>query len=135
VAAIGGLYNVPLQGYFFTYLGEFVRTKLQFVGGSVPSPHCAAATIMWAMAFRYHRPTFYWLAPIMISLYISTFYGRYHYVTDAVTGIAVAVLALLLAPALVKIWNRFAGRSSCVNASQRNPIGPHNVQSPFSKMR
>jgi hypothetical protein len=135
VAALGTLYHVPLQGYWFTYLGEWVRTKLQFVGGSVPSPHCAAATIMWAMAWRYHRPTFYLLTPVMLSLYISTFYGRYHYVTDAVTGVGVALLALLLAPALTKAWNRLAARFTRPNEGGSDPAAAGTAQSSFSKMR
>ena len=100
------LYTVPLQGYFFTFLGEFIRSHLHFAGGSIPSPHAAAATIMWIMAYRYHRPSFWILMPIVLSLYISTFYGRYHYVTDAVVGILVATFALLIAPILMKFWNK-----------------------------
>jgi len=83
---------------------------LHFAGGSIPSPHTAAATIMWVMAYRYHRPSFWILSPIILSLYISTFYGRYHYVTDAVVGIVVAFLALTVAPLLLKLWDRIASR-------------------------
>ncbi|MEX0602092.1 MAG: phosphatase PAP2 family protein, partial [Bacteroidota bacterium] len=75
------LYTVPLDGYVFTYLGELMRSQLHYAGGSIPSPHAAAATIMWVMAYRYHRPSFHVLTPIVITLYVSTFYGRYHYVT------------------------------------------------------
>ena len=98
IAALGKLYTVPLKGYAWTWLGELVRSRLHYVGGSIPSPHAAAATVMWAMAYRYHRPSFYVLAPIILSLYVSTFYLRYHYLTDAFVGIAVAVLALRAAP-------------------------------------
>jgi membrane-associated phospholipid phosphatase len=100
VAAMGDRYTVPLNGYFFTWMGEWVRTNLQFPGGSIPSPHCAAATVMWAMAYRYHRTTFWLLLPVVLSLYVSTFYARYHYLSDALTGIATAVVAVKLAPAL-----------------------------------
>jgi len=106
------LYNVPLDGWIWTYLGECMRKYLHFAGGSIPSPHTAAATIMWIMAYRYHRPSFWILAPIVLSLYISTFYCRYHYITDAVVGIAVAFLALAIAPSLMKLWDRMAGRVS-----------------------
>ncbi len=80
------LYTVPLDGWIWTYLGECMRKYLHFAGGSIPSPHTAAATIMWIMAYRYHRLSFWILTPIVLSLYISTFYCRYHYVTDAVVG-------------------------------------------------
>lgn len=106
------LYKVPLDGYVFTYFGELMRKYLHFAGGSIPSPHAAAATIMWIMAYRYHRPSFYVLTPIVLSLYVSTFYGRYHYLTDAVVGILVAFLALALAPVLMRMWDRMVGRGS-----------------------
>lgn len=110
MATIGDLYTVPLNGYVWTYLGELMRSQLHYIGGTIPSPHCAAATIMWVMAFRYHRPSFYVLTPIVLSLYVSTFYGRYHYVTDAVVGVAVAFLALALVPTLIKWWDQTADR-------------------------
>jgi membrane-associated phospholipid phosphatase len=106
IAAIGDQYTVPLKGYLFTWLGEWVRTNWQFPGGSIPSPHCAAATVMWAMAYRYHRPAFWLLLPVVLSLYVSTFYGRYHYLSDAVLGIATALVAAKLAPALARTWAR-----------------------------
>ncbi len=100
------LYTVPLDGWIWTYLGEFMRNYLHYAGGSIPSPHAAAATIMWMMAYRYHRPSFWVLSPIIISLYISTFYCRYHYVTDAIVGIITAFVAILISPILMKAWDR-----------------------------
>jgi membrane-associated phospholipid phosphatase len=104
------LYTVPLDGWIWTFLGECMRKYLHFAGGSIPSPHTAAATIMWVMAYRYHRLSFWILSPIVLSLYISTFYCRYHYVTDAVVGVLVAFLALAIAPLLMKLWDRIAGQ-------------------------
>ena len=112
IATIGSLYTVPLNGYVFTFLGELMRSNLHYIGGTIPSPHCAAATIMWIMAYRYHRPSFYILTPVVLSLYISTFYARYHYVTDAVVGVTVAFLALALVPLLIKAWDAIAVRQS-----------------------
>jgi membrane-associated phospholipid phosphatase len=108
------LYTVPLDGWVWTFLGECMRKYLHFAGGSIPSPHTAAATIMWVMAYRYHRPSFWILTPIVLSLYISTFYCRYHYVTDAVVGIAVAFLALAIVPLLIKLWDKMAERKSVI---------------------
>jgi hypothetical protein len=106
IAAMGDRYTVPLTGFLFTWQGEWVRASLQFPGGSIPSPHCAAATVMWAMAYRYHRTAFWLLLPVVLSLYVSTFYGRYHYVSDAVLGIATALAAVKMAPALARAWER-----------------------------
>ena len=110
------LYTVPLDGWVWTFLGECMRKYLHFAGGSIPSPHTAAATIMWIMAYRYHRPSFWILSPIVVSLYISTFYCRYHYVTDAVVGILVAFLALATAPVLMKMWDTMVSRKSIPSA-------------------
>lgn len=104
---IRDLYSVPLDGYLFTTLGELMRSQLHYAGGSIPSPHAAAATIMWIMAYRYHRPSFHVLTPIILSLYVSTFYGRYHYLTDAVVGVLVAFAALAFAPYCMRAWDRF----------------------------
>jgi membrane-associated phospholipid phosphatase len=60
---------------------------------------------MWMMARRYIRPVFYTLAPVILSLYVSTFFLRYHYLTDSVVGILTAVFVILSAPALVEAWN------------------------------
>jgi membrane-associated phospholipid phosphatase len=103
-SAIANQFAVPLDGYFITSLGEWVRTRLQFPGGSLPSPHCAAATVMWAATWRDHRPLFWLFLPLVLSLYVSTVYCRYHYLTDAVTGVVTAFIAMSSAPRLLRIW-------------------------------
>lgn len=101
---MGKSYTVPLDGYLFTWLGELVRAKAHFPGGSLPSPHCAAATVLWGMTWKYHRGTFWALTPVILTLYVSTVYGRYHYLADAVTGVGLAVLVLAVAPRLLRRW-------------------------------
>lgn len=103
-STIGNEFTVPLKGYFMTWLGEWVRTRLQFPGGSLPSPHCAAATVLWAATWRHHRLAFWLLLPLVLSLYVSTVYCRYHYFSDAVTGVATAFVAIGTAPALLRIF-------------------------------
>jgi membrane-associated phospholipid phosphatase len=120
IATIGSQYTVPLTGYVWTYFGELMRSHVHYIGGTIPSPHAAAATIMWMMAYRYHRPSFYVLTPIVLSLYISTFYGRYHYVTDAVVGVIVAFVALALAPKLMRVWDRIVERQRGISAPSRS---------------
>lgn len=108
------LLTVPLKGGFFTLCGEYIRTHIHRIGGSLPSPHCAVATVMWLMARRYSRPAFYVLGPVILSLYVSTFYLRYHYVSDAVAGIAAGIVVLLAVPAAMRIFNRGAARVGAV---------------------
>ena len=103
---IGQLYNIPLGGFFFASIGEFIRNHVHVPGGAFPSMHCAAATVMWWMAYRYSRTTFYVLTPVVLSLYISTVYGRFHYLIDVIAGISVALLTMALGQVLIKEWNR-----------------------------
>jgi membrane-associated phospholipid phosphatase len=103
---IGDLHTVPLRGHFFTAVSEIIRNRVHNPGGTIPSIHCAAATIMWWTAYRSARPAFYVLAPIILSLYVSTVYGRFHYLFDVFVGIAAAVLAIVLGKILIKAWNR-----------------------------
>jgi membrane-associated phospholipid phosphatase len=104
-AYIGTSFTVGLHGYLFTSAGEFIRSHLHYVGGSLPSPHAAAATVLWAMTWRYRRGLFWLLTPLVVTLDVATFYCRYHYVTDAVAGILTAVGAIAAAPALQRWWH------------------------------
>jgi membrane-associated phospholipid phosphatase len=65
---------------------------------------------MWVTAYRFHGPTFYILSPIILSVYVSAFYGRYHYLSDVLLGILTAVATLLIIPVLMKSWNSRADR-------------------------
>ncbi len=103
---MGDQYSVPLKGFFWTKLGEGMRVSFQFVGGTIPSPHCASSTVMWLMAYRYDRRAFWLLGPLILSLYLSTFYCRYHYLTDSIVGIAVGVMAFAVAST---VWRRWPG--------------------------
>jgi membrane-associated phospholipid phosphatase len=107
-----GEFTVPLKGWLFTAAGEYIRSNIHLVGGNLPSPHCAIATVMWLMAYRYRRLAFWLLTPVILCLYVSTFYGRYHYVSDSIAGIAAGLLVLGLAPLLLHGWNRLAGRGA-----------------------
>jgi membrane-associated phospholipid phosphatase len=107
---MGERYTVPLEGWGWTWLAELMRREAHYVGGTIPSPHCAAATVMWGMAWRWHRPAFWALAPVIVSLYLSTVYGRFHYLIDVATGLAVALAVLSAAPRLLAAWERLASR-------------------------
>ena len=43
--------------------------------------------------------------PVMLSLYVSTVYGRFHYLSDMVIGIAAGILVILVAPLIERAWN------------------------------
>jgi membrane-associated phospholipid phosphatase len=97
------LYTVPLNGGIFTWFGEWIRHNAHYPGGNFPSPHCAAGTIMLIMLYKYNRKVYFVMLPIIILLYISTVYGRYHFAMDGVTGIAAAFLVVWFSPKVIKL--------------------------------
>lgn len=107
-------YSIPLEGGLFTYLSELIRQDLHFPGGSLPSPHCAAATVILWASYKNNRKIFYVVLPIIILLYISTVYGRFHYFMDSLTGILTGYFAILLYPIIVKVFNLFKIFSRCL---------------------
>jgi membrane-associated phospholipid phosphatase len=97
----------PLEGEIFTFIGEWMRTNLHYPGGCLPSPHCASATVMIVMMYRYNRVLFWSLLPIVLTLYVSTVYGRYHYSWDGVAGILLSLLVLKSRNRFVWVTGKF----------------------------
>ena len=103
--SIRSLLTEPLTAGVFGTIAEWIRANVHQPGGSIPSPHCAVATVMWFMSRKYTRHGALWLAPVIIGLYASTVYGRFHYLSDMVLGIAAGVLVILVAPSIERAWN------------------------------
>jgi membrane-associated phospholipid phosphatase len=101
--------SIPSGGVFGA-IAEYIRAHVHAPGGTIPSPHCAVATVMWFMSLKYTRRGFWLLAPVILSLYVSTVYGRFHYLSDSVIGIAAAVVVLLAAPSIAGTWNRWTDK-------------------------
>jgi hypothetical protein len=114
-------YTVPLRGGPFTALAEFMRGNLHYAGGSLPSPHCAAGTVMLVTMFRSHRGWAWATAPLLVCILPATVYGRFHYLSDGLAGIAVAVLVLSIHRACRAHRTRTAGMSSHTPAGTNVP--------------
>jgi membrane-associated phospholipid phosphatase len=107
-------YSVSLEGGLFTYLSELIRNNLHFRGGSLPSPHCAAATtILWA-CYKYNKNIFFVILPSVILLYISTVYGRFHYSMDVIAGILTGCFAILIYPLVIRFIDLVKTLFDCV---------------------
>jgi membrane-associated phospholipid phosphatase len=65
-------------------------------GGCMPSSHVAVATVVFVFAYKYTRRLFYFLGPLILSLFVGTVWGRFHYLSDVIAGILVAFLSLYL---------------------------------------
>jgi len=68
-----------------------------------PSMHVAISFVMWLYAYRNSRRLFWILSPLILSLWISTVYLRYHYLSDIVAG-------LILVPPCYWVSNWLFGR-------------------------
>ncbi len=100
------LYTVKFSGYFFKSITNLIEGEAMLHGGCFPSAHCAAATVMLFLSFKYDKVLFAWTAPIIITLYVSTIYGRYHYPSDFAAGFIAGAVAIRLATSLQNHWDR-----------------------------
>ncbi len=67
-----------------------------------PSLHVGISFVVWLYAYRNSRGLFWILAPLILSLWVSTVYLRYHYLVDCVAGLILAPLSFWLANWLFK---------------------------------
>lgn len=67
-----------------------------------PSMHVAISFLVWLYAWRNSRRLFWLLSPLVLSLWVSTIYLRYHYLIDCVAGFLLAPLCYYLANWLFK---------------------------------
>lgn len=102
-----GQYETALEGGLFTFLGELMRSDAHFPGGNLPSPHCMAATIMLFVLFKYNRKLFYLSLPLILLLYVSTVYCRFHYAWDGVIAIVLAIILIKVLPVFQKLIDMF----------------------------
>jgi len=109
VPAIGPLYTlrdqftVPLRQPL-----ELFNRQVEFMDFArihrdvFPSLHVGISFSVWLYAYRNSRRLFWLLSPLVLSLWASTVYLRYHYLVDVVAGLLLAPLCLWLANALFR---------------------------------
>ena len=101
-------HQLEMNGGFFTSLAQGLIDFAGIQGAAMPSSHVAVAFVVLVYARRHHR-TFYWvLLPLVISLTVSTIYGRFHYVSDVLAGMLVAAFSILLCDKVIKREDRFS---------------------------
>ena len=62
-----------------------------------PSLHVAISFVVWLYAWRNSKRLFWILSPIILSLWVSTIYLRYHYLIDCVAGFVLAPICYVAA--------------------------------------
>lgn len=98
----------PLEGQLFYDLVHEVASRGGARGGAFPSTHVSISTIAMLLALRYSRRLAFLILPIYIGICLGTVYGRFHYISDVLAGIALAVLLVLA----LRLAER-AGRLNC----------------------
>lgn len=109
VPAVGPMYT--LRDQFTVPLGhslEFINRQIEFMDFArikrdvFPSLHTGISFVVWLYAWRNSKKLFGILSPLILSLWFSTVYLRYHYLVDVVAGLGLAPLCYWLSNALFR---------------------------------
>jgi membrane-associated phospholipid phosphatase len=111
VPAIGPMYTlrdqftVPLHQSMWVFnrdmdFMDFARIRRDVF----PSLHVAISFVVWLYAYRNSKKLFWILSPLVLSLWLSTIYLRYHYLIDVVAGLILAPLCYGVANWLFRRW-------------------------------
>jgi membrane-associated phospholipid phosphatase len=109
VPAIGPMYTlrdqytVPLRQSMWVFdrqvdFMDFARIRRDVF----PSLHVAISFVVWLYAYRNSKKLFWILSPMILSLWVSTLYLRYHYLIDVVAGLVLAPISFWLANRLFR---------------------------------
>ena len=102
------------SGLFYRIM-KWIYQVFEAPGAAIPSSHVAIALVTLYFSFRYIRGI-RWLHLVMtVLLCLATVYCRYHYVSDVLAGIAIALL-------LIPIANRLYSKldQGCAENTQTN---------------
>src|SRR6516162_6571072 len=80
-----------------------------------PSLHVGISFVVWLYAYRNSRRLFWILMPLVLSLWVSTVYLRFHYLVDCVAG-------FILAPASFALANWLFARFGDLRLSVALPV-------------
>lgn len=100
----------PNSGLLFRKLMNIAGSTVQYAGGSFPSAHCAAGTVMIFFAGKLGKKYLSFYLPLVSLFFLSTVYGQYHYVADVLAGVMVGM-------ASVKIMDRVKNRLALQSAT------------------
>jgi membrane-associated phospholipid phosphatase len=103
VPAIGPIYTlrdqftVPLRSSGLVFNREMDFMDFARIRRDVfPSLHVAISFVVWLYAWRNSKRLFWILSPLVLSLWFSTVYLRYHYVIDVIAGLILAPVSYAL---------------------------------------
>jgi len=96
--ALKGQFTVPLlQSHELIQRGADFMDFARIRRDVFPSMHVAFSFMVWLYAWRHSRRLFWLMSPLVLSLWVSTVYLRYHYLVDCMAGFLLVLLCLMLA--------------------------------------
>ncbi len=100
------LQTKALQGLWLTPLIRHTLDTLENIQrDAFPSGHTEMTALTMYYAYKFHRKYFYVLAIVGTSLIFSTVYLRYHYVSDVLGGLLLAVIVVVSARPVYNLLN------------------------------
>jgi len=84
--------DVNQVGIILPRLVRWLLNRGSSVGAAFPSSHVAVSVTVWIMAMRYHSKLSVIYAFLVPALALGTIYGGYHYATDVIAGLLLALL-------------------------------------------
>lgn len=85
-----------IEGPVFRQLVNMVIDNGAVRGGCMPSSHFGIALVILIYCMRYFRKVGWVLLPLVITLGIGTFWGRFHYISDVFVGGFIGLAAVLI---------------------------------------
>jgi membrane-associated phospholipid phosphatase len=96
-------YTVPLHQAMWVFDREVDFMDFARIRRDVfPSMHVAISFLVWLYAYRNSKKLFWILSPLILSLWVSTLYLRYHYLVDVMAGLVLAPISFWIGNALFR---------------------------------
>ncbi len=91
-------FSVPLDYYILEDLKIAMMDQTRITWDCFPSFHTAGSVLMSWACWRHARRVFWATLPMVVSIPFACVYLRYHYVTDVLAGLALALVVTWLVP-------------------------------------
>ena len=100
--AMAGWWKAPLNGGPITATINFIEHYGKVRGAAFPSEHIAGSVaVLWG-AWRFRRWLFWVMLPVVLLMFVSTIWGRYHYIADIFGGIITGTLGYVIGSWVMK---------------------------------
>jgi len=101
------LQSIELKGVFLREEIDGLLNRLEGIKyDAFPSGHSGVALLILYLSYKFKRPLFYLMLPVVIALLFSTVYLRYHYVVDVIGGVLLFLITVIAGEGVYRFWHR-----------------------------